>query len=43
MTEMLARIDGEFRDFAPVLKLSTPTKSLAAWHEESLAPASGGV
>ncbi|HEV2972330.1 MAG TPA: HDOD domain-containing protein [Pirellulales bacterium] len=39
VTDMLARIDREFKEFAPVLKLSTPTKSLAAWYEESLAPA----
>ncbi len=35
--EMLARIDQEFADFAPVLKLSSPTKSLVARYEESLA------
>jgi HD-like signal output (HDOD) protein len=40
VTDLLARIDREFRDFAPVLKLSAPTKSLVAWHDESLATTS---
>jgi HD-like signal output (HDOD) protein len=40
VVELLARIDREFSDFAPVLKLTTPAKTLVAWHEESLAPAS---
>ncbi len=35
--EMLARIDREFAEFAPVLKLATPAKTLVAWYEESLA------
>ncbi len=33
LAKMLAQIDQEFADFAPVLKLATPTKSLAAWYE----------
>jgi len=35
--EMLVRVDQEFSDFAPVLKLAAPTKTLLAWYEESLA------
>jgi HD-like signal output (HDOD) protein len=35
--EMLNQIDQEFNEFAPVLKLGTPTKSLVAWYEEALA------
>jgi hypothetical protein len=30
-------MDQEFVEFAPVLKLTTPAKSLVAWYEESLA------
>lgn len=43
LSEMLGRIDREFHDFAPVLKLSSPTKSLVAWHEESLATINGAT
>ncbi len=35
--ELLAQVDVEFVEFAPVLKLTTPAKSLVAWYEESLA------
>ena len=35
--ELLAQMDQEFVEFAPVLKLTTPAKSLVAWYEESLA------
>jgi hypothetical protein len=35
--EVLAQVDQEFAEFAPVLKLTTPAKSLVAWYEESLA------
>ena len=35
--ELLAQVDQEFTEFAPVLKLTTPAKSLVAWYEESLA------
>jgi hypothetical protein len=37
--ELLAQIDQEFVEFAPVLKLTTPAKTLVAWYEESLAAA----
>jgi HD-like signal output (HDOD) protein len=37
--ELLALVDLEFVEFAPVLKLTTPAKSLVAWFEESLAAA----
>jgi HD-like signal output (HDOD) protein len=37
LPELLAQIDQEFVEFAPVLKLAAPTKSLVAWYEESLA------
>jgi HD-like signal output (HDOD) protein len=37
--ELLAQIDQEFVEFAPVLKLATPAKTLVAWYEESLAAA----
>lgn len=37
VTDLLTQIDREFRDFAPVLKLNAPAKSLVAWHDESLA------
>jgi HD-like signal output (HDOD) protein len=37
--ELLAQVDLEFVEFAPVLKLTTPAKSLVAWYEESLAAA----
>jgi HD-like signal output (HDOD) protein len=37
--ELLEQIDKEFVEFAPVLKLTTPAKSLVAWYEESLAAA----
>jgi HD-like signal output (HDOD) protein len=36
--ELLAQIDREFQEFAPLLKLTTPAKTLVAWYEESLAP-----
>ncbi len=35
--DVLGRVDREFHDFAPVLKLATPAKTLVAWYEESLA------
>jgi HD-like signal output (HDOD) protein len=42
MSDLLARIDREFQDFAPMLKLTAPTKTLVAWREESIAvPAEG--
>jgi HD-like signal output (HDOD) protein len=34
--ETLERIDREFKDFAPVLKLAAPAKSLVAWYKEAL-------
>jgi HD-like signal output (HDOD) protein len=34
--ELLGRIDQEFKDFAPVLKLAAPAKTLVAWHKEAL-------
>ncbi len=34
--DLLSRVDAEFVEFAPVLKLSTPTKTLVSWHEEAL-------
>ncbi|MEX2138705.1 MAG: HDOD domain-containing protein [Pirellulales bacterium] len=37
--ELLALVDVEFVEFAPVLKLTTPAKSLVAWYEEALAAA----
>jgi HD-like signal output (HDOD) protein len=37
--ELLALVDQEFVEFAPVLKLTTPAKSLVAWYEEALAAA----
>ncbi len=36
--EMLGRIDKEFTDFAPVLRLAQPAKSLVARYEEMLTP-----
>jgi len=39
MAQMFERIDREFHEFAPVLKLTTPTKSLTKWLGESLAAA----
>ncbi|MDZ4820794.1 MAG: HDOD domain-containing protein [Planctomycetota bacterium] len=41
LLELLSQIDREFVEFAPVLKMAAPTKSLVAWYEESLAPAAG--
>ena len=35
--DLLAQVDEEFTEFAPVLKLSMPAKSLVAWYEETLA------
>jgi HD-like signal output (HDOD) protein len=35
--ELLGQMDQEFVEFAPVLKLTTPAKTLVAWYEESLA------
>ena len=37
--ELLNHIDQEFIEFAPVLKLNAPAKTLAAWYEESLVTA----
>jgi len=34
--ELLGRIDQEFKDFAPVLKLAAPAKTLVAWYKEAL-------
>jgi HD-like signal output (HDOD) protein len=34
LVEMLARTDSEFAEFAPVLKLSTPSKSLVDYYDE---------
>jgi HD-like signal output (HDOD) protein len=39
LVEMLARVDQDFIDFAPVLKLNAPAKALTTWYEESVAPA----
>jgi hypothetical protein len=39
LQELLDQIDKEFVEFAPVLKLNTPAKSLVAWYDEALAPA----
>jgi HD-like signal output (HDOD) protein len=36
VAEMLDRIDREFKEFAPVLKLAAPAKTLLAWHKEAL-------
>jgi HD-like signal output (HDOD) protein len=35
--ELLGNIDREFQEFAPLLKLTAPAKTLATWYEESLA------
>lgn len=40
VAELLARIDREFAEFAPVLKLSTPSKSLVDCLQEATTPAS---
>jgi HD-like signal output (HDOD) protein len=37
VTEFLASIDAQFTEFAPILKLSTPGKSLVESYDESLA------
>ena len=37
LVEMLAKVDQDFIDFAPVLKLAAPAKTLTAWYEESVA------
>ncbi len=37
LVEMLARVDQDFIDFAPVLKLAAPAKTLTTWYEESVA------
>jgi HD-like signal output (HDOD) protein len=37
LVEMLAQVDQDFIDFAPVLKLAAPAKTLTAWYEESVA------
>jgi hypothetical protein len=39
LVEMLARVDQDFIDFAPVLKLNAPAKTLTAWYEQSVAEA----
>jgi hypothetical protein len=39
LQDLLDQIDKDFVEFAPVLKLTTPAKSLVAWYEESLAAA----
>ena len=36
IVEFLERIDREFKEFAPVLKLAAPAKTLVAWHKEAL-------
>jgi len=36
LVEMLARVDQDFIDFAPVLKLAAPAKTLTTWYEESV-------
>ncbi len=36
LSQLLAEIDQEFVQFAPVLKLPTPAKSLVAWHDAAL-------
>jgi HD-like signal output (HDOD) protein len=38
IAELLAQVDGEFTEFAPVLKLATPAKSLEQSHQEAIAP-----
>jgi HD-like signal output (HDOD) protein len=38
--EFLAGVDEQFTEFAPILKLSTPGKSLVESYEEAMAPAS---
>jgi hypothetical protein len=35
VVEILDRTDREFKEFAPVLKLAAPAKTLAAWHKEA--------
>lgn len=40
---LLARIDSEFADFAPVLKLRQPSKTLVESYEEAIAAASQGA
>ncbi len=37
ITELLAQVDQEFTEFAPVLKLATPAKSLRASYQEATA------
>ena len=37
VSEILAQVDHEFSDFAPVLKLATPAKSLVAWYDQPAA------
>lgn len=37
LVEMLAKVDQDFIDFAPVLKLAALAKTLTAWYEESVA------
>ncbi len=37
--EILMQVDADFVEFAPVLKLAAPTKTLVTWYEESLAAA----
>jgi len=39
LQELLEQIDQEFVEFAPVLKLNAPTKTLVVWYEESLTAA----
>src|SRR4030095_10786924 len=39
LVEMRARVDKDFIDFAPVLKLNAPAKALTIWYEESVAAA----
>lgn len=39
LTDLLARIDSEYAEFAPVLKLSLPAKTLVECYQEALAPA----
>jgi hypothetical protein len=41
--ELLAQIDEEFTEFAPVLKLGKPGKSLVESHQEMVQPAGSAV
>jgi HD-like signal output (HDOD) protein len=43
VSEMLARVDEDFSEFAPVLKVVCPTQPLAQWHAEATAAAVAAV